>query len=108
MTSSVLFGKRKVPGERGGCGELTGPKHQGRKAVEAARRELAAEVGGGAGMKPGCGGLGKKNEHQMRLKGGGGSALFMGANPLGVMAPRVVAGADFGTGVEEEPDQVMS
>ena len=60
MAYNALFDKREVPGERGGCGELTGPKHQGRKAVEAAWRELAAEVGGSAGLKLGCGGLGEK------------------------------------------------
>ena len=46
---------KKIQGERGRNGELIGPEHREREAVEAVRRELAAEVDGGAGSKLGYG-----------------------------------------------------
>ena len=70
LASSALFDERKIPGERGGCGGLTGPKYQEPEAVEAARRSAGRSYCGGARAKHCCNLLWRRKCAQMRWGGG--------------------------------------
>ena len=83
MAYNALFDKREVPGEREREGDLTRPEKRKREAATTARHSVAAEVGGGAGTKLGCGCLAKKNGRQMGWEIEEGCERYLWGRTLG-------------------------
>ena len=101
--SKARFDERKVQGERGGYGGLTGPKDQEREAVEAARCSADRSSCGGARGKRCCSWLGRRKratDEMGRRRG----RLFMRTDLLGRDGIKeIVAGTDTSDGMGWSP-----